>query len=98
MKTRAQMIRSSLLALSGFLLFFYIIYHAFEGRYSLVSTIKMEQDVVRGKALLDDLTQERRHLKMLTLNIDKVVDLDLVEEEARKNGLILPKEILVPLP
>lgn len=98
MRITRKHIHSYLTALFGSLLFVYIIYHTFEGRYSFVNKLKMEGEVAKGKDILDDLVIRRETLEHLVQNIDKIVDVNLLEEEARKNGLVGPGEIIIPLP
>lgn len=76
----------------------YLIYHSFEGRYSIINMMNMKNEVQKGNALLMDLQAQRISLQRRVNNIDKHIDIYLLEEEARKNGLVRHDELIIPLP
>ena len=75
---------------------FYFLYHTLTGRYSLVNMLQMKMEIAKGETTLKQLTDKRQYLEFQVSHIDKNIDVDLLEEEARKNGLVAPGEIVMP--
>ena len=64
---------------------FYFGYHLIHGQYGLVSWVRVRQDIQKNQRTLEQLLNKKKELeKMVYLISPGHLDLDLLEEQARK--------------
>ena len=80
----------------GFLLLVYFIYHTWHGKYSLAGMFYLERQAEQGEMELGKLIEERQYWENLIAGIDQVIDIDLLEEQARKNGMVMNDDFVYP--
>ncbi len=85
-----------LYSITGFLLLVYFIYHTWHGKYSLAGMFHLERQAEQGQMELKKLVEERQHWENLIAGIDQVIDIDLLEEQARKNGMVIDGDFVYP--
>ena len=77
----------------------YMLYHTLQGNYGFLSMQRLKDEVGVARSHLTGLETERQQLEFQVRSLDgKALDLDLLEELARQQGLSDPRDILIGLP
>jgi cell division protein FtsB len=66
------------------LIFFYFTYHMISGRNGLLTMLKLEKQMERANEKLDETGLEKMGLEHRVDMLSRSVDLDLLDEQARK--------------
>lgn len=62
----------------------YFVYHSFAGRNGMVTLLQLQQQVQTTQKQADELTYERVALEHRINRLSHSIDLDLLDEEARR--------------